>query len=123
MREPLRDDRPMRVLSLPLSWLLGNLPLVERILGSRKRGSSRHLPIQCRRVRTLDRSLSSSRISGSHLSALSPSSCLASVGLSGRANKPQVCQLLFSQGEASRSEERGLLVLSRSASRSRSGSL
>src|SRR5438445_12815693 len=121
MREPLRDDRPMRVLSLPLSWLLGNLLLVERILGSRKRGWSRHQPTPYTRVRTLDRVLSSSRISGSHLSALSLFSCLVSVGLSNKASKPQVCQLPSSQDVRSRSGERGLLALLRFSSRSRSG--
>ena len=44
MREPLPDDRPMTMLSRQLFWLLGNLPLVERIPGSRKRGSSRCQP-------------------------------------------------------------------------------
>src|SRR6266566_8928337 len=44
MREPLPDDRPMTMLSRQLFWLLENLPLVERIPGSRKRGSSRRQP-------------------------------------------------------------------------------
>ncbi len=44
MREHLPDDRPMTMLSRQLFWLLGNLPLVERIPGSRKRGSSRRQP-------------------------------------------------------------------------------
>src|SRR3989441_9733059 len=121
MREPLPDDRPMTMLSRQLFWLLGNLPLVERIPRSRKRGSSRRQPIPYTRVQTLDRVLSSSRISGSHLSALSPFSCLVSVGLSNKASKPQVCQLPSSQDVRSRSGERGPLALLRSSSRSRSG--
>src|SRR5438105_1189955 len=121
MREPPRDNCLLTGLFPQLSWLLGNLPLGERILGSRKRGWSRHQPTPYTRVRTLDRVLSSSRISGSHLSALSPFSCLASAGLSNKASKPQVFQLPSSQDVRSRSGERALLALLRFSSRSRSG--